>query len=177
MDGMILISTSWAKVLFDTGATHSFISEDFLNILRLETNSLERPLFLHTPIGEARATLSCHSQVTSGNGEQLDVNLIVLPMTQYDVILGMDWLSKYRAQLHCYRRRVTLHTGSKKIVLYRESQDQGTEKRMLKSYVGGRRNLSCYALLSASKVDVDDANAGLIIPVVDKFFRFPGRVN
>lgn len=35
MDGMILISTSWVKVLFDTGVTHSFIYEDFVNILRL----------------------------------------------------------------------------------------------------------------------------------------------
>ena len=96
----------------------------FFNILRLETNLLETPLFLHTPLGEARATLSCHSHVTSVNGEQLDVNLIVLPMTQYDVIRDMDWLSKYRVQLDCHKRRVTLHTVSRKTVLYREGEGQ-----------------------------------------------------
>lgn len=53
MDDTILISTSWDKVLFDI-SENSFIFEDFVYILRIEMNSLERPLLLHTPLGEAR---------------------------------------------------------------------------------------------------------------------------
>ena len=35
-----------------------------------------------------------------------------MPMRGFDVILGMDWLSSYRAVIDCYRLRVTLCTLS-----------------------------------------------------------------
>ena len=34
--------------------------------------------------------------------------LFVLPLTEFDVILGMDWLSRYGACIDCSRKRVTL---------------------------------------------------------------------
>ena len=39
----------------------------------------------------------------------LRVNLRVLDMFGYDVILGMDWLSVYRALLDCHYRRIILY--------------------------------------------------------------------
>ncbi|KAL7202617.1 hypothetical protein ACSBR1_034145 [Camellia fascicularis] len=33
-------------------------------------------------------------------------------MSSFDVILGMDWLSSYRAVIDCYRQRVTVCTLS-----------------------------------------------------------------
>ena len=38
-------------------------------------------------------------------GERLPVDLIVLEMVDYDVILGMDWLSKYNIPFLCRRKR------------------------------------------------------------------------
>ena len=35
-----------------------------------------------------------------------------MPMKGFDVILGMVWLSSYRAVIDCYRQRVTLCTLS-----------------------------------------------------------------
>ncbi|KAL8514598.1 hypothetical protein ACS0TY_013621 [Phlomoides rotata] len=41
-------------------------------------------------------------------------------MNDFDIILGMDWLSKYRADIKCHERRVTLHTPTaKETTLYR----------------------------------------------------------
>ena len=34
------------------------------------------------------------------------VDLVVLDMVDYDVILGMDWLSKYNASIFCRRKKV-----------------------------------------------------------------------
>ncbi|RVW60165.1 Transposon Ty3-I Gag-Pol polyprotein [Vitis vinifera] len=36
----------------------------------------------------------------------LNVDLRILDMTGYDVILGMDWLTVYRAVIDCHRRRI-----------------------------------------------------------------------
>ncbi|KAL7175972.1 hypothetical protein ACSBR2_029529 [Camellia fascicularis] len=33
-------------------------------------------------------------------------------MSRFDIILGMDWLSSYRAVIDCYRQRVTVCTSS-----------------------------------------------------------------
>ncbi|KAL5546780.1 hypothetical protein UlMin_006467 [Ulmus minor] len=38
---------------------------------------------------------------------ELNVNLVVLEMHDYDVILGMDWLSKYNAKIDCHKKRVS----------------------------------------------------------------------
>ena len=35
----------------------------------------------------------------------MPVDLIVLEMVDYDVILGMDWLSKYNAIIYCRRKK------------------------------------------------------------------------
>ena len=35
-------------------------------------------------------------------------DLLVVPLGQHEVILGMDWLSRYYAQLDCGRGRITL---------------------------------------------------------------------
>ena len=40
-----------------------------------------------------------------GNVE-LFANLIILDMQDFDVILGMDWLSKYSATIDCRRKKV-----------------------------------------------------------------------
>ena len=62
MDGMILISHSWAHVLFDTGATHSFISMSFATSLQLEMSLSTSPLLVITPMGEeGEVSMICKS--------------------------------------------------------------------------------------------------------------------
>lgn len=36
----------------------------------------------------------------------MPVDLILLPMNDFDIILGMDWLTKYRAVLDCFNKLV-----------------------------------------------------------------------
>ena len=45
-------------------------------------------------------------------GTLLTVDLRIMDMSEFDVILGMDWLIAYRVVIDCERRRVTyrLHT-------------------------------------------------------------------
>ncbi|KAL5842939.1 hypothetical protein ACOSQ3_013542 [Xanthoceras sorbifolium] len=59
IDGMVLISRSWAHALFDTGASHSFISLLFANTLGLGFENLNMPLSLKTPLGKAHDLTVC----------------------------------------------------------------------------------------------------------------------
>ena len=41
----------WARVLFDSGASHSFIAAFCVNVLGLKVESLEKPLHVSFPLG------------------------------------------------------------------------------------------------------------------------------
>ena len=40
----------------------------------------------------------------------LTVDLRIMDMSEFDIILGMDWLTPYRVVIDCERRRVTAYT-------------------------------------------------------------------
>ena len=46
-------------------------------------------------------------------------DLIVLGIHDFDIILGMDWLSKYRATLDCYKKEVRLVRPEEPGVIFR----------------------------------------------------------
>ena len=48
---MFLLLRLWARVLFDSGASHLFITASCVNILGLKVESLEKPLHVNSPIG------------------------------------------------------------------------------------------------------------------------------
>ena len=43
-------------------------------------------------------------------GTLLIVDLMIMDMSEFDVILGMDWLTAYRVVIDCERKRVTTYT-------------------------------------------------------------------
>ena len=51
VDGMLLVSSSWGHILFDTGASHSFIYMLFVSVLGLEYEPLESTLSVSVPLG------------------------------------------------------------------------------------------------------------------------------
>ena len=52
------------------------------------------------------------------SGIQLTVDLRVMDMSEFDVILGMDWLTTYRVVINCQCRRVTAYTPSGTCVMF-----------------------------------------------------------
>ena len=62
------------------------------------------------PIGDSLVTnLVYRSCVVQIEDQHLLVDLILLDIQDFDVILGMDWLSTYHAIVDCYSKRVTFH--------------------------------------------------------------------
>ena len=109
VEGMFLVNTWPAKILFDSGASHSFISHAFMSILQLAPYVLANPLAVATPFGDSSLLeYVCKDCVVTLDDLQFRVDLIVLVMTEFDVILGMDWLSSYHVSIDCLAKTVTL---------------------------------------------------------------------
>ena len=78
-------------MLFDSGASHSFIAASVVIELGLEVEALEDPLYVSSPLGiRARIGMICCSCKLEISGILLTVDLRVMNMSEFDVILGMD---------------------------------------------------------------------------------------
>ena len=111
IQGTFLLSCLWARVLFDYGASHSFITASIVIELGLEVEALEEPLYVSSPLGiRARIGMMCRGCELEISGILLTVDLRVMDMLEFDVILGMDWLTAYRVVIECERMRVTAYT-------------------------------------------------------------------
>ena len=98
-------------MLFDSGASHSFIATLVVIELGLEVETLEEPLYVSSPLGiRARIGMICQGCELEISGTLLTVDLRIMDMSEFDVILGMDWLTAYRVVIDCVRRRVTAYT-------------------------------------------------------------------
>ena len=111
IQGTFLLFRLWARVLFDSSASHSFIAASVVIELGLEVETLEEPLYVSSPLGiRARIGMICRGCELEISGTLLTVDPRIMDMSEFDVILGMDWLTAYRVVIDCERRRVTAYT-------------------------------------------------------------------
>ena len=85
MDGETL------TVLYDSGASHSFISHNYMTILWLPISELPYDLLVSTPTNKPVKTSQIYMNVPLQiEGRTFVANLIRLPLFGLDIILGID---------------------------------------------------------------------------------------
>ena len=98
-------------MLFDSSASHSFIAASVVIELGLEVEALEEPLYVSSPLGiKARIGMICRGCDLEISRTLLTVDLRIMDMSEFDVILGMEWMTAYRVVIDCEHRRVTAYT-------------------------------------------------------------------
>ncbi|XP_031108422.1 uncharacterized protein LOC116012892, partial [Ipomoea triloba] len=103
--GTFLINSVLGSVLFDTGATNSFISSTFADRLKLwPTSKLD--LNVRTASGMVVAYKDGYDNISIEiAGFNCPGNLIRFELEGIDVVLRMDWLDMYKAQIVCNERK------------------------------------------------------------------------
>ena len=119
IQGTFKIFLLWAKVLFDYGASHSFISTSCVEALGLEVKTLENPMYVNSPL-RTRVSVDqiCWDCELEISGIVLTLDLRVMDMLEFDVILRMDWLTAHRVVIDCDHRRVTAYTPDDVFVMF-----------------------------------------------------------
>nr|KYP33123.1 Gag polyprotein [Cajanus cajan] len=116
IQGMCFINGTPLIVLYDSGATHSFISHACVSKLKLPVSSLSFELIVETPTGGSVSTsYVCLKCPLSIDGINFMVDLICLPLSQLDVILGMDWLSSNHVLLNCADKSIVFGKPIEKV--------------------------------------------------------------
>jgi hypothetical protein len=108
--GMFLTSSHPTTILFDSRASHSFISSSFVAKHSLLIATMKHTMLVSSSGGEMKTKHICPavSITIRGGGVDFSSNLILLDSKGIDIILGMDWLSKYGGVIQCARKAVKL---------------------------------------------------------------------
>ena len=156
--------------LIDPGSTHSYICMEQMSDKLPSVKLLAYDLFVTSPLGHSVKVncvyKNCPLMV---HDREFSVDLIALPFHEFDLILGMDWLSKHRAIVDCDKKIVLLKCPDLSEVIIQGIRSESAPKVM--SAMKARRFLRKYceaflALILDSKREQVNLET---IPVIREF--------
>jgi hypothetical protein len=104
--GTFSVESHLAEVLFDTVATHSFITASRAEAHNLLITTMTTPIQIDSAGGKVQTDSVCLNVSVEIRGIEFLANLIVMGTQGIDVILGINWLDKYQAIISCDKRTV-----------------------------------------------------------------------
>ncbi|XP_070032953.1 uncharacterized protein [Nicotiana tomentosiformis] len=107
--GIVSVCHRDGSVLFDPGSTYSYVFSYFAHCLDMPRESLVLVVHVSSHVGDI-IIVDCvyRSCVVTIGYLETRVDLLLLSMVDFDVILGMGWLSPYHAVLDYHANAVTL---------------------------------------------------------------------
>ncbi|XP_052620961.1 uncharacterized protein LOC111893627 [Lactuca sativa] len=112
--GTFLVNSIPATVLFDGGASRSFVSLPFCAHIDIPRTPLETELEVEVATGQLVAVREKYDGCVISIGEHtFPLTLIPIGVGSFDVVIGMDWLSANRAHILCADKlvRIPLPSG------------------------------------------------------------------
>jgi hypothetical protein len=108
--GTFSINDTPVKILFDSGATHSFISENLLGKLGLKGTQTKSSYKIITPGGNISSHIVTFGVPLKLRSKNIQSNLITINLEGVDVILGMDWMTLHKVVLDISDRVVEINS-------------------------------------------------------------------
>jgi hypothetical protein len=106
--GTFLISSKPAFILFDSRASYSFITDQFVIKHNLPMCPMKQILLVNSLGKKLKASHLCPRVNMNIMGVEFLANLIILKSSGIDVILGMDWLAGCDGVIQCCKRSVLI---------------------------------------------------------------------
>jgi hypothetical protein len=116
--GTFSVNVVSAVVMFESGASHSFISTAYVEKRNLPIALLRCQMRVSSPGGDMPARQLCPKVNLKIRGVDFVANLIVFESKGTDIILGMDWLCKNKVLIDCAKKSVKLTTPNGKELEY-----------------------------------------------------------
>jgi hypothetical protein len=109
MTGTFSINHQPVLVLFDSGATHSFISMDCGTKVGLDISSINEAYRIITPGGKILSNQICRKVPIQLGSHLNKTDLLVLDLQGMDVLLGMNWMTQNQVSLDISSRTVEIN--------------------------------------------------------------------
>ncbi|GKE11194.1 putative reverse transcriptase domain-containing protein, partial [Tanacetum coccineum] len=126
--GMFLLNYRYASILFDTGVDRSFVSTTFSSLIDITPTTLDHYYDVELADGKIiRINTIIRGYTLNFLDHPFNINLMPVEHGSFDVIIGMDWLSKYHAVIDCAEKIVRIPWGNETLI---ETEDKSGEKRL-----------------------------------------------
>jgi hypothetical protein len=106
--GMFSINNHPAIVLFDSGSSHSFVSQAFAKIYEQKIVELECAYQISSAGADLLTNQIIQGVTLNIAGRQYKLKLIVMPELVLDVIMGMNWMNKMGVVIDVGGRSISL---------------------------------------------------------------------
>jgi hypothetical protein len=110
LTGTFSISGTPVKILFDSGATHSFISEKLISKLGLKGSHTTSAFKIITPGGQIASNILIRGVCLGLGSKIIPTNLIIINLVGMDVILAMEWMTQHMVILDISDRVVEINS-------------------------------------------------------------------
>jgi hypothetical protein len=117
MMGTFLGANHPAIILFDSGASHTFISKKFVEQYCISYHESKEGFKIQSPRGQIFTREVAFQVPVTLAGRDFPTNMIVLKGQDIDVILGMNWLARHKATLNTDQRTIRLSHNQEEILL------------------------------------------------------------
>ncbi|GKB92134.1 putative reverse transcriptase domain-containing protein, partial [Tanacetum coccineum] len=129
--GTFLLNNRYATILFDTGADRSFVSNTFSALIDITPTTLEN----HYDIELANGKIIGVNTIIRGYtlnfmNHPFNINLKPVLLGSFDVIIGMDWLTKYHGVIIYDEKMVRVPFGREMLIFQGNGNNQREESRL-----------------------------------------------
>ncbi|GJZ20365.1 putative reverse transcriptase domain-containing protein [Tanacetum coccineum] len=124
--GMFLLNNRYASILFDTGADRSFVSTAFSSLIDIVPTTLDHDYDVEL----ADEKINIVNTIIWGCtlnflNYPFNIDLMPVELDSFDVIICMDWLSKYHAVIICDENIVRIPFGNKILIVRGDESNNG----------------------------------------------------
>ncbi|GKA33638.1 putative reverse transcriptase domain-containing protein [Tanacetum coccineum] len=125
-----LMDQHLVKVLFDSGADRSFISISLASKLNIPSITIDTFYDIEMADGNLVSTNTVIKGCTlTLLNQPFEIDLMPIKLGSFDVVIGMDWLSKYHAKILCDEKVVHIPINDKTLII-RVMEKKSDEKRL-----------------------------------------------
>jgi hypothetical protein len=115
MMGMFLVANHPTVILFNSGASHTFISKTFVEKYCIHCTESWEGFVIHSPGGQIfTKEVAFHIPVTLA-GREFPTNMIVIKGQDIYVILGMNWLAQNKTIINTDQRTIKFSYGHEEV--------------------------------------------------------------
>jgi hypothetical protein len=124
MMGTFSINHQPMVILFDSGATHSFISSKCGTKVGLDFHPTQGTYMIVTPSGKISSHQICRRVSIQMGSNLIKTDLLLLDLEGMDVLLGMNWMTGHRVSLDIFSRTVEIDSPDHEpTILYLPQQE------------------------------------------------------
>ncbi|GJV11038.1 putative reverse transcriptase domain-containing protein [Tanacetum coccineum] len=151
------LNNHYAMMLFDSGADYSFVSTTFVLLLDIKPSIPGFSYKIEIASGQLveinKVICDCKLEI---EGHTFDIDLISFGRGSFDVIIGMDWLSRHRTEIVFHKRVVRFPLPHGEMLrVYREWPKEKV-KRLMSAKLEEPKLKDIAIVLSFSEVFPDD---------------------